>query len=631
MFDFVHNNKKFVQICMAMIIVPFALWGIDSFNRSGNGVDEVANVGGVKITKQEFANALLQQQSRLRQQLGSKMDEKIFDSPEMKRMVIENLIGQRLLAKESKEAGLSVTDEQIARSIEGVEAFNRDGKFDKNLYSEVLAAQNLTPLIFESRIRADMLEQQMQDAYEKNGFVSARVADNIIHLNEQQLIVRTSLLPIKQYEAQVKVSDLTLREYYDQNPKEFEVPEQVKVKFVKLSVDDLLSKAEVSTDELRRYYDEHLSEFGTPEERRAAHILINTDADAPQAEQDAAKSKAEELLREANLSPEKFSELAKKYSQDPGSSTNGGDLGYFARGMMVKPFEDSVFSLKVGEISGMVKSDFGYHIVKLLGIKPTKAISFEESREGILVRLRQQKAMEIFAELAEKFSNVVYEQSDTLDPAAELIGGKIEQSGWLSVDMVAATPWTPMMLQALFSGEVIKEKRNTPAIEVSDNTLLAARVQEYKPASIKPLAEVRDIILGKLLRKQAAELASRNGKEVLQQLQDGKTPKLTWESAKSITRSLHDSFDVELTRKIFQVSGDKLPQYVGSEASGDGYIIVRVDTVNELDSISKEKRKSYIQQLRKMTGDEMARAYLSGVRQQTDISLNVPGGEKEPL
>ncbi len=476
MFDFVHENKKLVQIVLALIILPFALWGVSSYDRSRNSAEIVATVDGNKITQQEFENSLRQQQDRMRQQLGANFDPAMFDNPEVKQAVLDNLVSQRLIIEHAKAAGLVVPDDQVAQVIAGIEAFQENGKFDTKRYEAVLKNQNLSPLSFEANIREELLAQQLQEAYAQNGYAANSVVDNIIRLNEQQRMVSVAPISFQPFMAQAKVDDASLKKYYEQNTAEFQVQEQAKVDYVQFSVDNLLSKIQVSKEEARKYYDEHQSEFGTPEERQASHILITIKPGASQSEQDAAKAKAESLLHQVEQNPAKFAELARKNSQDPGSAANGGDLGFFGRGMMVKPFEDATFALKVGEISGLVKSDFGYHIIKLVAIKPSRVQSFDEVREGIVNKLRQQKAADMFAEMADKFSNTVYEQSDTLKPAADLVGAKIERSGWLLKGVAAAEPWTAKMLQAIFSDEAVKNKRNTAAIEVKPNTLVAARV-----------------------------------------------------------------------------------------------------------------------------------------------------------
>jgi peptidyl-prolyl cis-trans isomerase D len=627
MFDFVHENKKMVQIVLALIVLPFALWGVSSYDKAGKSADVVATVNGTKITQQEYENTLRQQQDRLRQQLGAKFDASMLDNPEMKRAVLDNLISQRLLVERAKAAGLAVPDERVAQVIGGIEAFQDGGKFDKKRYLSVLANQSMSPLTFEARVRDELLGQQLQEAYAQNGFAANSIADNIIHLNEQKRIVSIAPVSFQPFMAQAKVDDAALKKYYEQNSTEFHLPEQAKVEYVKFSADDLMTKVEVNADEVRKYYDEHQNDFGTPEERQAAHILIAVNASASQPEQDAAKAKAEQLLQQVRKNPARFAELAQQNSQDPGSASKGGDLGFFGHGMMVKPFEDAAFALKAGEISGLVKSDFGYHIIKLIAVKPARVLPFDEARESIVNKLRQQKAADKFAEMAEKFSNAVYEQSDTLKPAADLVDAKLEQSAWLIKGAAGAEPWTAKMLQAIFNDEVIKNKRNTPAVEVAENTLVAARILEYKPASVRALSEVQDVIKQKLLRQQALELAEQQGKSMLTQLQIGNKPILSWGTAQSLTRAQHGSLDAGLVRQIFQVNAAKLPQFVGAADSQNGYVLVRIDAVTEGAVNDDAKRARYAQQLRQLTGEEISRAYITEAKRQATIKINLPESE----
>ena len=624
MFDFVHEKKRLVQIVLALIILPFAFWGVDSYNQSGNTAEVVATVNGAKISQQEFENALRQQQDRLREMLGEKFDEAMFDNPETKRSVMDNLVAQRLLLEHAKSIGLTVTDEQVAQVILSIEAFQSNGSFDKKLYEAALAGQRMSPLMFEVRLRNDLLGQQIRNAYVQNGFAPNSVADNIIRLNDQQRVISVSTVSFQPFAAQGKVGEADIKKYYEQNQKEFHSPEQAKVEYVKFSTDALLSKIEVPPEEARQHYEAHQGDFGTLEERRAAHILIAVASTASQAEQDAAKAKADRLLQQVRQSPAKFAELAKLNSQDPGSAANGGNLEFFGRGMMVKPFEDAAFALKQGEISDLVKSDFGYHIIKLVAIKPARILSFDEARTGITDKLRQQKAADRFAELAEKFSNTVYEQSDTLKPAADLVGVKVEQSGWLVKGEDAGEPWTAKMLQAVFSDEAVKNKRNTAAVEVAANTLVAARVLEHKPASVRTLGEVQEAIRQKLLRQQALELAIKQGKSLLEQLQRGDKPALSWSAPQTITRTRHDPLDNETARKIFRASSTGLPQFVGAESAQNGYVLVRIDAVKDGAKLDDEKRMRYTQKLRQISGEEMFQAYLSDAKQRATIKVTLP-------
>ena len=622
MFDFVHENKKLVQIVLLLIVLSFAFWGINSYRQSGN-VEALATVNGTKISSQEFDKAMRRQQGQLRQALGENFDAKMFETPEARLAILDNLINQRLLVEQATAFRLIVTDEQVAGVISSIGAFQDAGKFDKKLYESVLARQNLLPVQFEAQVRDELAAQQLRDSYTQNGFAPNSTTQRLIRINQQQRQVRAAKILFQPYMAQAKVDVAGLKNYYESNQKEFQVPDQVRVEYVTLSVNNLLPKAIVSDEDARKYYDEHRNDFGITEQRHAAHILISLPKEAPQAEQDAAKHKAEQVLKLVKQDPAKFAQLAKQYSQDTGSAANGGDLGFFDRGAMTKSFDEAVFSLKQGEISEVVRSDFGYHIIKLIAIKPGHVSEFNEKKNEIVGKLRLQKAMDMYAELAEQFSSAVYEQSDTLKPAAQLANGSVEQSGWLSKGDADHGLWTVKMLQAIFTDEAIKNKRNTAAIEVAPNTLLAARVVEYKSASVRPLSEVQDAILQKLSRQQATKLAIAQGKTVLEQLQKGDKPGLQWGAVQTISLAQHADMDKAMVRQIFRSNVAKLPLFIGTETA-DGYMLVSVDAVNEVGSIDDAKLVRYAQELRQLTGEEMFQSYLNDARRQANIKINMP-------
>ncbi|MDD4929964.1 MAG: SurA N-terminal domain-containing protein [Gallionella sp.] len=623
MFDFVQEKKRLVQIVLALIILPFAFFGVDSYRHSGDS-DAPATVNGETITQQEFETALRQQQEKIRQAMGANFDPAIFDKPEMKHAVLDSLVSQRLLMNRAKSAGLTVTDEQVAQVIAGVDAFKDEGKFDKKRYVSALSNQNMTPAIFEARVKDELTGQQLRESYTQNGYAANAVADNIIAINEQQRVVSVAQISGASFMAQARADDNEIKAYYSQNQKEFQVPEQVKVEYVKFSVQDLTAMVEVKTEDVRKYYEEHPSEFETPEQRQAAHILLTVAATAPKAEQDAVKARAEQLLASVKQNPARFAELAKQNSQDPGSAANGGDLGFFGRGMMVKPFDEAVFSLKTGEISGLVKSDFGYHIIRLTAIKPSKTAPFEEVSASVLTKLRQQRATEKFAELADTFSNRVYEQSDTLKPAATLAGVQVLQSGWLSKGQATDELWTAKALQAVFSDDVIKNKRNTAAIEVAPSTLVAARLLEHKPAAVRAINDVQDLIRQKIISKKALDMAVKQGTMLLGQLQKGDKPAVEWSAQQTFTHAQHGSLDAEMVRQLFQASSDKMPGYIGAESKQGGYIIVRIDAVKNADKPDELKRSRYVQQLRQITGDEMFQAYMADAKKDAKIKLKLP-------
>jgi peptidyl-prolyl cis-trans isomerase D len=620
MFDFVHEKKRLVQFVLALIVLPFAFWGVDSYRKAGGG-ESLASVNGDKIGAQEFDNAIRQQQQRMRELAGPAFDQAMFEKPEIKHSILEGLVAQHLLGLEARKAGLVVTDEVLAEVIASIGAFQKDGKFDKQQYETVLSGQNMSPLMFEARVRQELSSRQLTDAYTQNGYSSGLIADKLIRLNEQQRVVALAKFDVDAMLAQVKVTDAAVAEYYKNNQSEFQTPERARVEYVVFSTESLLSQVSVDDAEVKKYYEEHQSEFGSQEQRQAAHILISVAAQASDADKQAAKVKAEQVLQKVKQSPTSFAALAKEFSQDPGSAANGGDLGMFGRGMMVKPFEEAVFKLKVGETSELVQSDFGFHIIRLTAVKPPKVQAYNEVSGLIAQRLKTQKAGDKFAELAEKFSNTVYEQSDSLKPAAELVKASVQQGGWLNKGQAAAGVWTDKALQAVFSDDALKNKRNTTAVEVAPNTLLAARVVEYQAASVRPMADVSAAIQKKLQRQQALELLAKQGNEMLGQLQRGEKASVAWQPVQSVTRSQRAGLDGDLVKLVFQANTAKLPAYVGVQTAQGGYALARIDSVKEVEDIDEGKRNRYLQQIRQITGEELLQAFLADAKKHADISM----------
>jgi peptidyl-prolyl cis-trans isomerase D len=551
---------------------------------------------------------------------GANFDSSFFDKPEIKHSVLDGLVTQHLIGIEARKAGLSFTNEQIGQIIVNIGAFQKDGKFDRQRYETLLKEKGKTQAGFESEIRQAVLAQQLTEAYTQNGYASHAVAENLIRLNEQTRVVAVANIDESSFVKQVKVSDSAISDYYNKNAQEFQIPERANVEYVVLSSDSLLSQATASDDEIKQYYEEHLAEFGTQEQRQASHILISVAKQASDADKLAAKAKAEQVLEQVKQSPTKFAALAKQYSQDPGSAANGGDLGMFGRGSMVKPFEDSVFSLKVGEVSGLVQTDYGYHIIKLQSVKPSKVQSLADVKSLIAQRLKSQHANDKFAELAEKFNNTVYEQSDSLKPAAELAKATVQRGLWLSKGQAPAGLWTDKAMQAVFSEDALKNKRNTPAVEVAPNTLLAARVTEYKPASVRPQAEVAASIKEKLEKVQASELAVQQGQKVLEQLLRGEKAGVSWKAAQSASRNQRTGIEPALLQAVFRADTSKLPTYVGVN-SQSGYALARIEAVKDPLAIEEGKRNRYAQQIRQMTGEELLMSYLADAKKHADITM----------
>jgi len=621
MFDYVHENKRVVQIVLLLIILPFAFWGVSSYRQSSGG-DALATVDGEKITQQEFDNALRQQEAQMSQMMRGRVDPAIFDNPEFKLAILNQLISQKLLVVKARAAGLEPTDRQLAQMISGAQAFQTDGQFDPKKYDAWLRNQGMSPAMLESRLKEDLANGQMTDTYRQNGYASSAVVEDLIRAGEQKRMVSLVKIAPDAFLKQVKVDEAAAKKYYDENQAEFATPERARVEYVILSADSLLSETSASADEIKDYYEKHREDYSVPEQRRAAHILITPDPKAGEAGKKAAREQAESILQQVRQAPGKFAELAKKYSKDPGSAAKGGDVGFFGRGMMVKPFDDAAFSLKPGEISGVVQSDYGFHIIKLLEVKGGSTTPLEEVKAAIARKIKEQKAGDKFAELSEKFNDAAYTQSDSLKPAAELAKAPVQQSGWLEKGQRGAYPWADKALQAVFSDDVIKKKRNSSAIEIASDKLLAVRLLDYKPAGTQRFADVADAIRKKLMRQQAGELAAKQGQAMLAQLQHGDKVSLKWAAEKEPVSRMHPASDMdsELTRLVLQADVSKLPAYVGVESPQGGYVLARVDAVKETGPIDDAKRAGYAQQLRQAIGEELLQAYIADARKNASIS-----------
>ncbi|MDP2795115.1 MAG: SurA N-terminal domain-containing protein, partial [Sulfurisoma sp.] len=535
MFDTVRNNKKVIQIVLALIVLPFAFWGVESYVSNAGGGADVATVGGVGISQQEFQQSLREQQERLRPMLGGNVNPAMLDNPELRRAVLDNLVNQRLLAVNARQSRLTVSDAQLAEFIAAVPQLQEGGKFSKERYEAVVASQGMSKEMFEARLRQDLAMQQAMAAVADAALPGRAAAERWIASQLEEREIAEAMLRPEQYAAQVKLGADAVKTYYEANKKQFETPEQVKVEFVALNQDKLAEQVTIADEDVKKAYQAQAERNKQPETRRASHILITAAKGAPEAE---AKAKAESLLAQLKKAPGDFEKLARENSQDPGSATKGGDLDWFGRGMMVKPFEDSAFGLKENQISELVRSDFGFHIIKLTGVRAERTSAYDEVKGEIAAELKRQAAAKKYAESAEGFTNMVYEQADSLKPVIEKYKLVPRQSDWIVKNGAAVPPFTnAKLMAALFTDDALKNKRNTEAVEVAANTLVSARVIEHKPAALQSLESVQPTIEKILVRQEAARLAAKDGAEKLARLRKGESVDLSWGAARSVTRA----------------------------------------------------------------------------------------------
>ncbi|WP_291991521.1 SurA N-terminal domain-containing protein [Candidatus Accumulibacter sp. ACC003] len=624
-FDAVRNNKRVVQVFLALITLPFAFWGVDSYVRNAGAGHDLASVGDSKITAQQFDQAWRSQQDRLRQALGADFRAEAMNTPAARMAVLNALIDQRLLLLEAVKGHLGAGDDQLREVISKIPALQEDGQFSMARYQAVLAAQGMSQSQFEAQMRQDLTLQQLVAAVGDTAIVGSAMTDVVLRIQSEERQVAAWRITPEQFAGQVKIAPAAVEKYYEENSKRFEVPEQAKAAYVVLSLEGLMARIKPSDGEVSAWYDGHRDRYQQADERRASHILIVVDGKTDKA---AAKARAEEILIEVRQSPAAFAELAKQYSQDPGSAGKGGDLGFFARGMMVKAFEETVFKLQENEISGIVESDFGYHIIKLTGIKGGKQRALAEVRSEIEDELKRQTASRQFAEAAEAFSNMVYEQSDSLQPVADRFHLTIEHSGWLPRDpspevlATLATLGNAKVLSALFAADSLKNKRNTEAIEVAPSTLLSARVSEYRPASSKPLATVRAAIEAELKAQEAATLARQAGEAELAALREGKPGKPDWGPLKTVSRMASQQLPLVALKAIFRADVQKLPAYLGVEAAAGDYTLYQISKVSQPEKLDDGRRQALQQEYSTILGHEDFAAYLAGLRTRYKVDIN---------
>lgn len=629
MFDFVHKKRRIVQIILGLATLPFLFWGIESY-RSAGGDDSIAVAAGEKISRQEFEQALRNQQENLRGTMGERFDETLMERPDVRAAVLDGLIQQRLLRQEADSVGLAVSDPQLIEIIQNISAFQEDGKFSKKRYEELLRGQGMTPKAFEARVRQDLMRQQLISPYQEHGFVPASVAEKIMRLSEEKREISLAKIQPEQFLPRMKPDDTVIKAYYDRHQAEFQLPEQVLVEYVVLSLDDLAKQVAVTDKEAEKYFDEHRAEFEQAEERRASHILINAPESAPEAEKSAARAKAQQLLTQIRQAPQDFEKLAREHSQDSGTAQKGGDLGFFSRNMMVKSFEDAVFQMKLNEISDVVESNFGFHIIKLTGIKAGKPVSFGEVKGQVEEEIRKQKARKLFDEMAEGFSNTVYEQSDSLKPAAEKFHLTVQKSGWIGKNS-GFPPYfsNARLLQAVFSDDAIKNKRNTEAIEVAPNTLVSARVLEHKPASTPSLDELKDKIKALVARQEASSAAVGEGKDKLAQLRESKSPDVSWSVPQQVSRREPKGLDMETLRAVFAADTSRLPAFAGLTNPEGGFTLLRVSKVIEPALPDAATRKLFGRQLQQVLTEEELASYLGGIRKRYDVTVKSENMDKK--
>jgi len=580
MFEFVRSHTRLLQLLLLVLILPsFVVFGIQGYSSFNEGdAQKVAKVDGQAISQTEWDEAHRRQVDQMRQRAPN-VDAKLFDSPEARSQTLESLVRDRVMQHAAQQLNLSISNEQLQRQFLGDPQFEMLRNPDGSINKQVLAMQGMSSEAFAQRLRLDLSAQQVTRGLLSSSVAPVAVVNSTLDALLQQREIHYARFDIAAYLAKVTPTDADIEAYYKSHVADFRAPEQASIEYVVLDVDAIKQGEKVSEDELRKYYTENAQRYTAAEERRARHLLVKADKDAAADVKQKAKAKAEQLLADVRKNPDGFAELAKKNSDDPGSAAQGGDLGFFGRGAMTKPFEDAVFAMKPGEISNVIETDFGYHIIKLEATRGGEKKPFEAVRAQIEDEARKQQAQKRWADAVDQFTNTLFEQYESLQPVIDKL--KLEKKTATVQRTPAAGAAGPLasakLLEAVFANDVVKNKRNTAAVEVGPQQMAAARIVKHEPAHDLPLADVKERVRTLVQAEQAAALARKDGAARLAQLRKDGAGELP--GSATVSRARVEGLPRQALEAVLKADASKLPTYLSADIPGQGFFVARIDKV----------------------------------------------------
>ncbi|MGF6466822.1 SurA N-terminal domain-containing protein [Paraburkholderia youngii] len=631
MLDFFRNHQRLMMFMLILVILPgLGFVGIQGFRGFFDESANVASVNGHKITRVEYDDAMRQQIDRGRQMLGAQFDMKSFDTPERRRQMLDGMIEQRVLADETQRLHLTASDDAVRRALLSDPVIsslkNPDGSIDLERYKQLLAMQGMTPDQYDERMRYNLAMQQLPASIAASAFTSKTLAQHLTELAQQQREVQGIAFHPHDYEAKIQPTDAQLQTYYDAHRNDFATPATATIQYLVMSPATLGASVQPSDADLKKYYDDNIAHFRTEGEVRASHILIAAPKDASAADKAKAKQKAEELLAQLKAHPDQFAQIAQQSSQDPGSASKGGDLGYFGRGMIAggQAFDDAVFALKKDEISGLVQTDFGFHIIKVTDVKPAVTKSFDEVKDQITRELKTQLASKAFTDGSEGFTSLVYEKAKSLQPAADKFKLQIQTATVTPQPDAKLPPDSPLnnpkFLAAVFANDSVSAHNNTQAIDVGNNTLIAARVTDYKAAAVPAFDAVKDSVRQKVIAEQANEAAHKDGAAKLAEFEKSKAT-AGFSSPLKVSRNDAQGVPPAALSAIYKVDAQKLPAYVGVDLGDDGYAIYRVNQIVPPAATDAQHLAVAQQQIAQVDAQSQAEAYLKALRERSKVQF----------
>ncbi|GGY13607.1 SurA N-terminal domain-containing protein [Paludibacterium paludis] len=605
MFEFVQNNKIVIRIILGAVALTFVGFGVSSYT---SAIDDpyLAKVGDTKIYKQDLDRALEGQPA----------------DPASREQALNGLIRRELLLQDARNAGLGVSDAALQQAILAIPEFQENGKFSKARYAEFLKQRSMTAEVFQERLSRDILLQQQMAPFLAGQIVPKSLVERTGGLLGETRTVRAVVLKPDMFAAEVDTSDKALKAYYDANLARYKAPDQVKLDYVVLSQAAVAAALPVSDADLQAFYDQHKAEFSKNEERRASHILLSVPQGAKPEEKARIKAEAEKILKEVRANPASFAAIAKSRSQDPGSAVKGGDLGYFAQGTMVKPFNDAVFAMKAGQISDVIETEFGFHIIRLDSVKVP---DFASLKPRLLEQLQARNAGARYRQMADRLGELAYQQGDSLDPIVKELKLEVRHSDWMSRSVPGpdAMLANPKVLDAAFGDDVLKKKHNSEPVDVGNNTLVVVRVAGHQAAHQLSLDEVKGRIRTEIVAREGAKLAEKKGAALLADLKSGKEPAgYAFSPALTVSRSDNKGMPLSDLKAIFSIDGAKVPGFAGAKHDTGEYVVYRLDKVEAAPAITEGQREQLVNILGQMTANAQAESYLKSLLTKYKVTVN---------
>ena len=615
-------------IIVILISIPFALWGVNSYFEGATQI-VIAVANGVEIEQSDYQRALAQKQRQLVQLAGRDLGTEYLDSPVFKRQVVDSMIDEALAREFSRDRGFRISDNQLNRFIRTTEAFHTNGQFDNERYERLIGNAGLSVQGFQAQQRQQLTTDQMRISLAETAFVSQTELNYALKLLNQKRSAVYAILLLEHFLEGVKITDEDISNEFDAKRSVYFEPPQARVAYVELSVARLAAAIKIDDSAVKKHYDDAPRRYSKPGSRSASHILLPLAAGA--AAEEAVRAKAARLVSEARGGAD-FAELARTYSKDAGSATRGGDLGVIQKGAMVPPFEKAVFALSAGEISEPVKTEFGYHVIKVTRVSKTEAIPFEEVREDIATALRRRGGEAEFVQLAEQLGNIAFEQPDSLEPLTDQLGLAIQTIDWFSGAMGTGIAANPKVRKAAFSDEVLVDGLNSGVIEINPDTLIVFRKLEHRERRPMLLEEVSDQIKTTLENRQAMLALEQAGNAILTALTDG-TPwaellgryGLVEASLPAAVEEITDPQEQAIAVKVFAAPhpGAGAPVFGGGQISPEVFAIYRLDavTMGDPSAVEQEEREQVRTAILRRQGDLLFDGFRADLRKAADVKI----------